>query len=253
MHPAGIDHQTPPVSPERILKISWGYAPPILVASAIENGLFDALDRESLNARDLAAAIGSSPRGVSSVADALAGIELLVKSPDGLYSLAPDASTFLVKGKPGYRGGMFAHMLHHLMPHWMQLPNAMRTGLPVTGVNQADAGSKFFEGFVEALYPMNYPGARALAEALGVHAESGSVSVLDLAAGSGVWGIALAQASPRVQVTAVDWPDVLKTTRRVSERFGVSDQLRYVPGDILEADLGSGFDVATLGHILHSE
>jgi len=33
--------------------------------------------------------------------------------------------------------------------------------------------------------------------------------VLDLAAGSGVWGIALAQKSPLVTVTAVDWPGVL--------------------------------------------
>ena len=38
-------------------------------------------------------------------------------------------------------------------------------------------------------------------------------AVLDLAAGSGVWGVSLAEKSPKVRVTAVDWPGVLPVTR----------------------------------------
>jgi ubiquinone/menaquinone biosynthesis C-methylase UbiE len=77
--------------------------------------------------------------------------------------------------------------------------------------------------------------------------------VLDLAAGSGVWSVALAQASEQVRVTAVDWPGVLDVTRRVAERHGLAGRYRFVAGDLLEADFGSGHQVATLGHILHSE
>ena len=78
--------------------------------------------------------------------------------------------------------------------------------------------------------------------------------MLDLAAGSGVWGIALAQASPHVRVTAVDWPGVIPVTRRVAEKHGVLDRFRFVEGDVLEADLGrDAHHVAALGHILHSE
>src|SRR5690606_26058866 len=79
------------------------------------------------------------------------------------------------------------------------------------------------------------------------------ISVLDLAAGSGVWSIALAQQSPQVRVTAVDWEEVLTVTRRVSERFGLSDRFTYVAGDLHETDFGSNHNIATLGHILHSE
>src|SRR6266545_4802170 len=77
--------------------------------------------------------------------------------------------------------------------------------------------------------------------------------VLDLAAGSGIWGIALAQKSPRVRVTAVDWAGMIPTTKRITRDFGVSDRFNYLEGDILTANFGSGYDVATLGHILHSE
>src|SRR5437867_3565850 len=77
--------------------------------------------------------------------------------------------------------------------------------------------------------------------------------VFVVAAGSGVWGIALAQKSPQVRVTAVDWAKVIPVTRRYAERFGLLDRFSFVEGDIAEADFGSGHNLATLGHILHSE
>jgi len=70
---------------------------------------------------------------------------------------------------------------------------------------------------------------------------------------SGVWGIALAQQSKQVRIRAVDWPEVLEVTRRVAQRHGVADRLSVSAGDLLEADFGSGHQIATLGHILHSE
>jgi len=77
--------------------------------------------------------------------------------------------------------------------------------------------------------------------------------VLDLAAGSGVWGIAQAQCSDAVHVTVVDWPGVIPATRKTVAKFGLSERFTFVEGDLDHADFGSGHDVATLGHILHSE
>jgi ubiquinone/menaquinone biosynthesis C-methylase UbiE len=54
-------------------------------------------------------------------------------------------------------------------------------------------------------------------------------------------------------VRAVDWPGMIPTTKRITEKFGARDRFDFVEGDLLEANFGSGYDVATLGHILHSE
>jgi len=51
----------------------------------------------------------------------------------------------------------------------------------------------------------------------------------------------------------VDWPGVLEVTRKVVSRHGLTDRFEFVGGDLAQADFGSGYDVATLGHILHSE
>jgi hypothetical protein len=46
---------------------------------------------------------------------------------------------------------------------------------------------------------------------------------------------------------------VLPTTRRVAEKHGAGRQFRYVEGDLNTVSFGTGYHVATLGHILHSE
>jgi ubiquinone/menaquinone biosynthesis C-methylase UbiE len=127
------------------------------------------------------------------------------------------------------------------------------TGKPVAAVNQQGTGSEFFEKFVLDIFPMSYHVAQELARHLNLDAAGAPLSVLDLAAGSGVWGIALAQSSAQVRVTAVDWAGVLPVTKKTVARFALAERFTFVEGDLLQADFGSGHQVATLGHILHSE
>jgi len=88
-------------------------------------------------------------------------------------------------------------MSDQLIPAWSKLSDVVATGVPANSANQSGEGEAFFQQFVEDLFPMNYPAAQALAAHLDVAHAAGPISVLDLAAGSGVWGIALAQASAK--------------------------------------------------------
>jgi 2-polyprenyl-3-methyl-5-hydroxy-6-metoxy-1,4-benzoquinol methylase len=74
-----------------------------------------------------------------------------------------------------------------------------------------------------------------------------------VAAGSGVWSIALAQQSPQASVTAIDWPSVIDITKKVTARYGLAGRYKFVAGDLNEVGFGQGHTIATLGHILHSE
>jgi ubiquinone/menaquinone biosynthesis C-methylase UbiE len=251
--PATATQQQPqPVTPDRIMMLAWGYAPPLMLEAAIRHGVFDLLDKGPLPLADVAAKTGASVRGLRALMNGLVGVGLLSKAGDQ-YSLTPESSTFLVSAKPSFAGGILKHVSRQLIPRWLELTDIVGTGRPAQAVNQQDDGAAFFAEFVEDIFPMSYPAARALAEDLKLSSKTTPTSVLDIAAGSGVWGIALAQASERVTVSAVDWPGVLPTTRRVAEKHGVGDRFRYVGGDIQSVDLGGGHQVATLGHILHSE
>jgi SAM-dependent methyltransferase len=240
------------VTPERIMKSAWGYAAPLILEAGVRLGLFDALADGPRTGAEVSSATRASERGVRISLNALVGLGFLTKQGDR-YALTAEAEAFLLSSKPTYLGGFLRHTSSHLIPRWLDLTNIVRTGKPAEAVNQEGKGAAFFEQFVEDLFPLNFAAADALADALGIEKATSPLTVLDLAAGSGVWGIALAKRSPRVRVTAVDWPGVLPATQRTAERHGVVDRFRFMAGDLANVDFGTGYQVATLGHILHSE
>jgi precorrin-6B methylase 2 len=242
---------TAPVTPERIMQLAWGYVPPLLLEAAIRHRIFDLLDGGPKTVSQLQKETGASQRGLTAVMNALVGLDFLAKDKQGAYSLTPESSTFLVSTKPSFQGGFIRHGSEQLIPKWLHLNDIVATGHPVAAVNQEGPGGDFFQKFVNDIFPMSYPAARVLSQHL--TAGGAAARVLDLAAGSGVWGIAMAQGSEAVRVTAVDWPDVIPITRKTVDRFGLTSRFSFVEGDLLEADFGTGHTVATLGHILHSE
>jgi ubiquinone/menaquinone biosynthesis C-methylase UbiE len=244
---------SPDPNPDRIMQMAWGYSAPLILEAALKNRIFDVLDTGPKTAQQVSVETGASERGVRILMNALVGFEFLTKQADGSYALTPESSAFLVSTKPTFQGAFFQHISSQLIPRWMELTEIVRTGKPANVVNERGPGTVFFEQFVEDIFPMSYAAAQRLAQELHLSEKVTATSVLDLATGSGVWGVALAQASPQVHVTAVDWEGVLPVTRRVAGRFGLSERFRFVAGDLLTADFGVDHDVATLGHIIHSE
>ncbi len=242
-----------PLTPERILQFAWGYAAPLVLEAAIRYRVFDVLDSGAMTLDELVQATGTSQRGLSAIVNVLVGFGFLDKASGGQISLTPESAAFLVSTKPSFQGGIIRHTSAQLLPNWLRLNEVVATGRPAMAVNQEATGGEFFHEFVNDLFPMNYPIARQLAEHLNLASREVPVSVLDLAAGSGVWSVALAQSGNNVSVTAVDWPEVIPTTRDSAARRGLAGRYSFVEGDLLQADFGVGHTVATLGHILHSE
>ena len=245
------------MTPERISALAWGYTAPLIIETAVRQRIFDLLDDGPKTIAELAALTGASTRGLRAVLHALSGLNLLAKDAEGRFSLTAESAAFLVSARPGYLGGLIRHTSTQLIPLWLKLNEIVVAGKPAAGVNQEGPGAEFFHEFVMDILPMSYPSARVVAAHLAEAETNGTgghpSSALDLAAGSGVWGIALAEAFPELRVTAVDWPRVLDVTRQSVQRFGLAERFLLVPGDLLEADFGSGHSVAILGHILHSE
>ena len=241
------------VTPERLMQFGFAYAPPLIITAAVSNKVFDSLESGSKTVDQISKETGASARGLRMLMNALVGLELLKKDRHQKYSLTPESAAFLVSNKPGALAGFFRLNVTQLVSKWLQLGDVVRTGRPAQAVNQEGEGTEFFSGLVENIIPMSYATAQTLADHLKLAKAKNEVRVLDLAAGSGIWGIVLAQASTRVRVTAVDWAGMIPTTKRITQKFGVGARFKFIEGDLLEADFGSGYDIATLGHILHSE
>ncbi len=234
------------------MQFAWGYVPTFALEAAVRNRVFDVLDSGPRTLEETAEATGASERGLRAVMNILVGLNFLAKSGDQ-YSLTIESETFLVSTKPSFQGGILKHTSEQLIPNWLQINEIVRTGKPAVAGNQEGEGSDFFQKFVLDIFPLSYPSAQVLAKHL-AHADAAApVRVLDLAAGSGVWGIAQSQSTPTVTVTVVDWRDVLPVTRTTVASFNLADRFTFTEGDLLTADFGTGHTLATLGHILHSE
>ena len=231
-----------PVTPERIMQFAWGYAPTLAIEAAVRHGIFDLLDKGPKTPEQVAARARISIRGARGILDVLVSLGLL-KRTGNRVALTPESATYLVSTKPVFYGTFFRHISDQLMPSWLQLTEVVRTGRPATKVNEQKQGAEFFAEFVESIFPLSFPAANALGAHLRIAKTKGPISVLDIGAGSGVWGIALAKQSPHVRIHAVDWPQVLKVTHRIALKHGVAGRLTCSAGDFFNADFGSGHRV----------
>jgi ubiquinone/menaquinone biosynthesis C-methylase UbiE len=245
--------QTKKLTPERLQQLGFAYAPPLIISAAVNNKVFDTLQGGPKTIEQVSKHTGASPRGLRGIMDALVGLELLKKDRQSRYSLTAESEAFLISDKAGTLAGFFGSVLPVLASRWLQLTDVVYNGRPPVAVNQETDGTEFFSQLVETIIPMSYPAAQKLADHLKLAKSKEQVRAIDLAAGSGIWGIAMVQKSPKVRVTAVDWAGMIPTTKRITAKFGVGDRFEFIEGDLAEADFDSGYDVATLGHILHSE
>lgn len=236
---------------EKLLHINFSFAPAKVLSTAVQLKLFSHIAAGHQTAAAVAGAARAKERGVRMVLDALVVLELLGKR-NGAYRLTPIARRYLVRESPDYFGSMLEHDV--LWDAWTPLVSIVRTGRPHRRVEQRKKAEKFFPDLVRSLHIMNRGSAARVAELLGAGKANRGLRVLDLASGSGVWGIAIAQADPTAGIVAHDFPGVLSTTRRYVRHHRVARQFEYLPGDLRQVDFGTGrFDVALLGNIVHSE
>jgi 2-polyprenyl-3-methyl-5-hydroxy-6-metoxy-1,4-benzoquinol methylase len=244
-------------TPERIMQLAFGFAPTFALASALDLRLFTHIAKGQATVPALAGATGASRRGLPMLLNTIVALGFLTREGEGenaRYGLTPEAEAFLVEGKPGYHGSFLTLHSRRMAESWLKLTDCVRTGQPVTAVDKPEVGKEFWGELVDSLFAMGYPAAKNLSGELRRLHPNGTLRILDIAAGSGVWSIAAAQDDPRVQVVAFDLPDTLPHTRQWAERCGVIDRYEFRPGNIREDDLGNAeFDVAILGHICHSE
>jgi len=244
-------------TPERINQLAFGYAPSAALATAVELSLFTHVAQGKRTLAELQKATGASQRGLQMLLNTMVGLQFLTREGTGdseRFGLTPESEAFLVEGKPSYQGRFMRWSVQTHSRDWANLTECVRTGKPVRSVDNPEDGAALWDELVDLLFPMMYAGAARAGQELKTLYPEGAIRLLDIAAGSGVWGIAAAKSDPRVQVVAFDLPGTLPHTRRWAEQQGVVDRFEFRPGDIRKDDLGSAqFDAAILGHICHSE
>ena len=243
--------QKPP-SPEIVFETLNAYQRTLALRAAIELDLFSAIGQGKTTVGPIAERIKASPKGTRVLCDYLTVVGLLTKNADGSYGLTADSAVFLDRKSPAYMGTVmeFLGKIQDENPAFRDVTGAVRKG----GTVAVDQGSvrpdnPIWVSFARSMAPMMGMPSEMIAKT--VTAEGGAKKVLDIAAGHGLFGIAIAKHNPAAQVTAVDWAKVLEVARENAAAAGVAGRYQTVPGSAFDVDFGGGYDTVLLTNFLH--
>ena len=236
-------------TPERIFSTLNAYQQTAALCGAIELDLFTAIAEGADTAPSAAARCKASERGTRILCDYLTVGGLLVKA-GSRYSLAPDAAQFLDRRSRSYIGGAVGFLNHpSFTRHFSDIAAAVRNGGTVAEGGTVEPDHPLWVDFARSMAPLMVPPSEAIADLAAGGSEK--LRVLDIAAGHGLFGIAIARRNPNAEITALDWRSILAVAEENARAAGVADRYHLLAGSAFEVEFGGPYDVVLLTNILH--
>jgi len=236
--------------PARFFDCMTAFKRSAALKGAIELDLFTVLSEGSQTPESLALRLQASARGVRILCDFLT-VEGFLTKQDGRYSVTPDSALFLNRKSPAYIGSA-AFFLGNpmLIENYRDIAGCVRKGGTVSAEGILTPEHPVWVEFARSMAPIAAMDAELVARLLKVD-NTRECKVLDIAAGHGMYGIALARHNPKAEVVAVDWKNTLVVARENADKAGISSRYRSIGRNAFDVDFGSGYDIVLLTNFLH--
>ena len=247
-----MSDETRQPSPELFFQTVNSYQRTAAIKAAVELGLFTAIAEGAQTASDIASRCEASERGTRILCDYLVIQGFLTK--DGArYALTPDSAVFLDRRSPAYMGGALEFLLSPMLTEgFSDLAAVVRKGGTLMGEGGTTAPENpVWVKFARAMAPMMAMPAQAIAQLLSDGADGRRLRVLDIAAGHGAFGIAVARQNPNAEIVALDWPNVLEVAKENARNAGVDSRYSVIEGSAFDVDFGGDYDAILLTNFLH--
>ena len=215
----------------------------LALRTAIEMDLFTRIGAGANTVQALAAVASASERGLAALCDYLA-IQGHLSKRGARYGLTLNARLYLTRDSPAYLGSAVKFLAGDAtLDAFRRLSQTVQRGAV------SDPKLDWVE-YARSMAPLAEPVAQFAAAALEVDA-AGPIQVLDIAAGHGLYGLAIAARSPSAQIFALDSPRVLKIALDNARRAGVARRYHPIRGDAFKAAFGGPYDLVLAANLAH--
>ena len=209
--------------------VAYGFMASQALFTGLESGIFDAIaasPKDALTVDELVAACGpgsDKPR-FQTLLTSLVAIKCLTRdAATGAYTLSPNTARFLVMDSKQYYGDYLRYQMGRQFYHRMgALPDVMATG-------EAPSYASWFSDpdtarmYTQAQHNGSMATARYLVKK---KLELGGVeSMLDVGGGSGAFSYVFTEATPGLQSTVLELPEVCRTGEGIKETMSEDVQV----------------------------
>jgi ubiquinone/menaquinone biosynthesis C-methylase UbiE len=233
-----------------VFDIAIAYQQTAALIAAVKLDIFTIIGTGIMSPDDIASRADASPRGVRILCDYLTVLGLLRKQ-DKNYALTYVARTFLDETSPFARGKIVDFIA---APEMIDLlfrdpVSYVRNG-GSSGLANVAPDHPVWVRYAKAMVPFAAANAKRVAAYVAAFSKP-PYTVLDIAAGHGLYGIEVAKVLPEALITAVDWGPVLAVATANAQAAGVADRFRVIAGSALDLDWGADYDLILLPNFLH--
>jgi len=246
------------VTPEKIMKVAFGFQTSKVLLSAVKMGLFTSLAEGPMTGEEIREKFDLGDRGLYDWLDALVALGFLERNglkEEAEYGNAQVADRFLDQNKKNYIGGMLEMANDRLYPFWSDLEEALRTGDPQNEIKHDD--TEFFKvlyededrlrQMVDAMSGLQMGNFKALINKFDFRSYD---TLADIGGADGELSLQVAGRFDHIECITFDLPKVARLAEENIVSRGMEDRVTSVAGDFWEDDLPEA-DVITMGNILH--
>lgn len=237
------------ISPAPIFDTLNRYQHTMALKGAIDLDLFTHIAEGATTPAAIAERCQASERGVRILCDFLTMFGFL-KKVNERYELTPESDRFLNKRSRAYCGGIASFLVSdRMLKNFSDVAALVRNGGTIDATGGYEKETEHWVHFARVMTPVTSMAAQKMAPM--VSQPGSKQKVLDIAAGSGIYGISVALANPEAEIVAMDWSNVLEAAMENAGRAGIENRFKTIAGDAFKTDFGGGYDLVLVPNFLH--
>jgi ubiquinone/menaquinone biosynthesis C-methylase UbiE len=209
-------------------------------------GIFDALAERPDTADGLARRLKLDGRGTDILLVALHALGY-VEDRDGKYRNSPAVEKYVLLDSPQTLRAYVEDFNRDMWDEFSRVEDAVRTG-ETSGLHSRAPDDPYWDRYMRGLFDLTRLGGDEVAKMIPARSPK---RMLDLAGGHGGYAIAMCRRHSDLRVTIAELEGAARIGRKIVGEQGMADRIEFLVGDMFEADLGAGYDVATAFQILH--
>jgi SAM-dependent methyltransferase len=228
-------------SAERIQDLMANVSPALAMLAGMQLEVFTSLGDGVRDAGDLASALGVAEEPLSRLLYALVVCGLLERREGG-FANSSEAANFLVKGLPGYLGGMH-ELLDQLWRADLETAQSLRSGRPAARHDFSQASDEHMAAMLRGMHPSAIAAGRDLLQRFDF---SRYRSVVDVGGGSGGLAATLCHGRPGLRAILFDLPRTAALAAPILRQTPGGELVSIEAGDILAGPPSGTHDAVVL-------